>query len=144
MVKLLTTTQLSARPGYPTEWTMSRWRHIGMGPPYQRIMGRVFYDIDAVEEWERSERGGGKAPPERKKRRRKRKVMPKGLSGLLTTKQLSSIPGFPCHQTLIRLRKDGSGPPFAMIEGRVFYDMAGAARWLESKRKSLTDPDHET
>lgn len=144
MVKLLTTAQLSARPGYPSEWTMSRWRHDGMGPPFQRIMGRIFYDLDAVEEWERSKRGGGKAPPDRKKCGRRRKVTPKRLPGLLTITQLSSIPGFPCQKTLNQWRKDGSGPPFAMIEGRVFYDMAGAARWLESKRKSLTDPDHET
>ena len=73
MSKLLTTGQLSMRPGYPNESTMARWRRDNIGPAYTRIGGRVFYDLADVEAWERLHRGGGDEMPARKKRGRKQK-----------------------------------------------------------------------
>ncbi len=74
MGKRLTSAQLSSRPGYPTEWTISRWRRDNIGPPYTRINGRVFYDLGEVEAWEQSRRGGGQDKPTPKTRGRKPKA----------------------------------------------------------------------
>lgn len=74
MSKLLTTGQLSMRPGYPSEWTMARWRRDNIGPAYTRIGGRIFYSLDDVEQWEKSHRGGGEEMPARQKRGRKPKA----------------------------------------------------------------------
>ncbi|WP_234731070.1 hypothetical protein [Acidocella facilis] len=71
---MLTTGQLSMRPGYPSEWTMARWRRNNIGPAYTRIGGRVFYSLADVESWEKSHRAGGDEMPERKKRVRKPKA----------------------------------------------------------------------
>lgn len=66
MTKRLTSAQLSARPGYPSEWTLSRWRMENVGPPFIQIGARYFYDLDEVEQWEQSNRAGGR-PLTRKK-----------------------------------------------------------------------------
>lgn len=52
---LLTSAQLSARHGYPTEWTLARWRRENIGPPYVRHIGRIYYDLEQVEAWELSQ-----------------------------------------------------------------------------------------
>lgn len=52
---LLTSAQLSARHGYPTEWTLARWRRENIGPPYVRHIGRIYYDLAQVEAWEKSQ-----------------------------------------------------------------------------------------
>lgn len=52
---LLTSAQLSARHGYPTEWTLARWRRENIGPPYIRHIGRIYYDVAQVEAWEQSQ-----------------------------------------------------------------------------------------
>ena len=52
---LLTSAQLSARHGYPTEWTLARWRRENIGPPWVRHIGRIYYDLEQVEAWERSQ-----------------------------------------------------------------------------------------
>lgn len=72
---VLTSGQLSLRPGYPSEWTLSRWRKENIGPAYMRIGGRVFYAISDVEAWERSHRGGGGEMPFHQKKGRKPKVL---------------------------------------------------------------------
>ncbi|WP_298222659.1 hypothetical protein [Acidocella sp.] len=141
MSKLLTSAQLSGHPGYPSEWTLARWRRENVGPPYQRIMGRVFYDPAAVEEWERSKRGGGHELPAPRKRGAKSKAKLRGISGMLTVTQLAAIPGFPCESILRRLRRENIGPPFVRIGKCCFYDMAEAARWLESRMKSHAQPE---
>lgn len=141
MTKLLTSAQLAAYPKYPSEWTLARWRRENIGPPYRRIVGRIFYDLAEVEAWERNKRGGGHDAPKGKKSGRKQKSHLKGMSGMLTTAQLAGIPGFPCVSILRKLRREGSGPPFVKIESRCFYDMAEAARWLESWTKSRKQPE---
>ena len=72
---VLTTGQLSLRPGYPSEWTLSRWRTENIGPPFQRIGGRVFYAVADVEAWERARRGGGGEMPFHRKKGRKPQVL---------------------------------------------------------------------
>lgn len=52
---LLTSSQLSARLGYPTEWTLARWRRENIGPPYIRHIGRIYYDLEQLEAWEISQ-----------------------------------------------------------------------------------------
>ncbi|MFP5248617.1 MAG: helix-turn-helix transcriptional regulator [Acidobacteriota bacterium] len=74
--RMLTSGQLAMRRGYPSEETLSRWRHDNIGPAYVRIGGRVFYDLTDIEAWEKSRRGGGEEMPARKKRGRKPKVKP--------------------------------------------------------------------
>lgn len=131
MGKRLTSAQLSARPGYPTEWTMSRWRRDNIGPPYQRIGGRVFYDLDEVEAWERSNRHEGdtvsiQLPPDPALDAKQRG------SELLTSAQLAALTGFPNENTLCRWRRVNAGPPFVRIGWRIFYDQAASTQWLET------------
>lgn len=52
---MMTPGQLSLRPGYPSEWTLARWRRENIGPPYRRLIGRVYYALDDLEAWERSQ-----------------------------------------------------------------------------------------
>lgn len=52
---LLTSSQLSARAGYPTEWTLARWRRENIGPPWVRHIGRIYYDLEQIEAWEKSQ-----------------------------------------------------------------------------------------
>lgn len=143
MAKLLTGAQLAAYPKYPSEWTLARWRRENIGPPYQRIMGRIFYDLAEVEQWEQSKRGGGREIPNRKKSGRKRKARLNAMPGMLTMAQLARIPGFPCVATLNKLRREGSGPAFVEIESRCVCSMAEAARWLDGWTKRRKQPENQ-
>lgn len=45
-----TQTQLSEQTGF-AESTLATWRSRGKGPRFVRIMGRIYYPKDAVQEW---------------------------------------------------------------------------------------------
>ncbi len=131
MGKRLTSAQLSSRPGYPTEWTISRWRRDNIGPPYTRINGRVFYDLGEVEAWERSNRHEGdtvsiQPPPDPALNASRH------MGKFLTSAQLSALTGFPNEDTLGRWRRVNAGPPFVRIGRRIFYDRAASTQWLET------------
>ena len=50
----LTPEQLVKRwAGLVTEKTLANWRHIGEGPKYTKIGGRVAYPIELIEEYEK-------------------------------------------------------------------------------------------
>lgn len=53
MTQLLDTSDLAARyNGRVSEKTITNWRYTGCGPTYIKIGGRVFYTIEAIEQWE--------------------------------------------------------------------------------------------
>lgn len=53
MADMLTARDLSDRyGGWVSIKTLANWRSKGSGPDYVRIGGKVFYPLDAIEEWE--------------------------------------------------------------------------------------------
>lgn len=50
LTEKLTTRELAAELKRAPE-TLVRWRRLRIGPPYQRIQGRVLYDRKQVERW---------------------------------------------------------------------------------------------
>lgn len=58
--------------------------------------------------------------------------------GLLQTKKLTTgelaVELKRTPETLRRWRRDGSGPPFIRLQGRVLYDRADVESWLRQQR----------
>jgi hypothetical protein len=40
-----------------TTATLWKWRRDGYGPPYTKIMGRVFYDLEELDAWIAEQQG---------------------------------------------------------------------------------------
>lgn len=61
LAEKLTTRELAAELKRAPE-TVTRWRRLRIGPPYQRLNGRVLYDRKQVEAWLASQQVGGSEP----------------------------------------------------------------------------------
>ena len=140
MSKLLTSAQLSGRPGYPSEWTLSRWRRVGMGPPYTRIGGRVMYALADVEAWEKSNRVEGQ--PVAVQGQNSDTILAEVVAceqataaGLLTSGQIAKLPGFPSASILSNLRYAHSSFPCVRMGRRYFYDPSEVSRWLSAREE---------
>ena len=55
--ELLTPKQLAAELRV-TEWTLNEWRKNKVGPAYYRMVGRIVYYREEVEEWQAQTRWG--------------------------------------------------------------------------------------
>lgn len=68
--RLLTIAEVAERSGVRIS-TLDHWRINGMGPPFQRIDGRISYELEAFEAWlaiyEKNTRAGRLRPGPRRR-----------------------------------------------------------------------------